>query len=43
MSKKKKLSTRKKNQKKKNMNKIYSVSLTLARILVSFLIDTFMK
>lgn len=43
MSKKKKLSARRRNQKKNKMDTIYSVSLILARILVSYFIDTFMN
>lgn len=43
MSKKKKLSAQRKNQKKKNMQSIYTISLNLTRFLVSYLIDTFMN
>jgi heme/copper-type cytochrome/quinol oxidase subunit 4 len=43
MSKKKKESVRRKNQKKKNMNKIYTVSLILAEILTTILLNHFIK
>jgi hypothetical protein len=43
MSKKKKESVRRKNQKKKNMNKIYTVSLILAELLITILANNLMK
>ena len=43
MSKKKNLSTNKRNQQKEIMNKIYSISLKLAEISITILINHFMK
>ena len=43
MTKKKKESVRRKNQKKKNMNKIYTVCLILAELLITILANNLIK